>query len=136
MDKKSIDNLIKNVLKDDDNSNRYDGLDKLLSAFSDDEVRYFIEKCSQKIFHNDELALIMWETHPVTFHDYIIEFIDKNIERIDSVVYSMKEKRDKAEENEKNEYDDIIKGFSLQKSELLKLRNGFVSKIIHFIKKK
>jgi len=135
MDKNSVDNLINIVIDNENNSNNYEGLSVLLSSLSEDEVKYFIEECGERLFDNDKLNTIMWETHPLIFFEYVIKFIDEKIERIEDNLSALDYKL-KAGEIEKNEYDELTNGFSMQKQQLSLLRNNFVSNIIHLIKEK
>lgn len=135
MDKGLLDDLINTVIKDEKNTNTYDGLDVLLSSLSNDEVMYFIEGCGEKLFENDNLSTIMWNTHPLIFYDYICIYIDEKVKKIDEDLIEINERRSKNQIGE-NEFKSLINGFLAHKNQLTSLKNGFVSNIIHFVNTK
>ena len=132
MDKVLLDNLISTVIEDKKNTNTYDGLDVLLSSLSNDEVMYFIEGCGEYIFENDILTSIMWDTHPLIFYDYICTYIDEKVEKINTDLIVLNQKRNNNEIGEKD-FNELINGFLSQKKLLSSLKNGFTSNIIRYI---
>ncbi|MFW6225477.1 MAG: hypothetical protein ACOC3V_00795 [bacterium] len=127
-----LDGLV-NIVKDDiDNNNKYKNFDKLLNTLSKEEAKYFIEKCGDKVFENDNLSLILWNTHPFIFNDYITSFIDNKVKEID---YSLSELDVKYNigQIEHEEYKKIKSGYLIHKHQITDLKNKFVSNIIHFL---
>lgn len=135
MDTVMLDNLVNIVLNDTNNDNEYKNFDKLLNTLSENEVKYFIEQCGEKIFENDTLTLIMWDTHPILFNDYITSFIDKKIKIIDYDLAQLEVKLQNEEISEE-EHNQIASGYLIAKTHITELKNNFISNIIHFLKPK
>lgn len=135
MDTVMLDNLVNIVLNDMNNDNEYKNFDKLLNTFSEEEAKYFIENCGENIFENDTLTLIMWDTHPILFNDYITSFIDKKIKIIDYDLAQL-EVRLQNKEISEEEHNQIANSYLIAKSHITELKNNFISNIIHFLKPK
>ena len=88
MDTQFLDELINDVINN--NNKEYDSLDSLLLKMSDDEVNYFINGCGEKIYHNNSLTLILWKTHPELFYESIIAYVDKKIERTNTILSNLR----------------------------------------------
>lgn len=133
MDIQMLDGLVNIVIDDVDNNNKYTNFDKLLETLSKEEARYFIEGCGEKIFENDNLSLILWNTHPIIFNDYITTFIDKKLIIIDHDLAEL-EVRYNMGQIEKEEYERLTSGYLVSKKQISLLKDNFVSNIIHFLK--
>lgn len=133
MDIQMLDGLVNIVIDDVDNKNKYTNFDKLLETLSTEEAKYFIEGCGEKIFENDNLSLILWNTHPIIFNDYITTFIDKKLIIIDHDLAEL-EVRYNMGQIEKEEYERLTSGYLISKKQISLLKDNFVSNIIHFLK--
>lgn len=130
-----LDEMVNVVNNDIDNTNEYNGFEKLLKTLSNEEVQYFIEECGYKLFENDKLSLIMWKTHPLQFNDYITNFIDTKLEEINNSLSKLDVELSMGLITTE-QYENMGNGYLNAKLQINNLKNGFVSNIVHFLKNK
>lgn len=134
MDKEFLDKLISIVISNQ-NENTYEGFDKLITTFTDEEIIYFFKGCGDDLFINTNLIALLLDKIPFIFASYVYTFIDDKINEA-NIKMAVLEKKFKSNLIDKTDYDVMMEAYKSIISSSTELKVIYITDILNNLNKK